>query len=148
MSLTVRRSTFDNVVGAADYRAGKTDNIEGIQVSNAGKTVTIKFTKVFCPATAALGGAGAGGILPSKAFKAQWDNKTTDTTKNIDDVPFNMNPPASIGPVRNPFSCKNDDDPLSCWGDPQKGRPSDDGQNPFRYMLKTSIWALTGHGRS
>ena len=95
---TVRRSTFDNVVGAADYRAGKTDNIEGIQVSNAGKTVTIKFTKVFCPATAALGGAGAGGILPSKAFKAQWDNKTTDTTKKIDDVPFNMNPPASIGP--------------------------------------------------
>jgi peptide/nickel transport system substrate-binding protein len=95
---TVRRSTFDNVEGAADYRAGKTDNISGIQVTNAGKTIMIKFTKVFCPATAAMGGAGAGGILPSKQFKTQWDNKTTDTTKNIDDVAFNMNPPASMGP--------------------------------------------------
>ena len=27
---TVRRSTFDNVEGAADYRAGKTDGISGI----------------------------------------------------------------------------------------------------------------------
>jgi len=95
---TVRKSTFDNVDGAKDYGDGKTDSISGIQVSNGGKTITIKFTKVFCPATAAMGGAGAGGILPSKQFKAQWDNKTTDTSKNIDDVAFNMNPPASMGP--------------------------------------------------
>src|SRR6266568_6024030 len=53
---------------------------------------------VFCPATAALGGAGAGGILPSAQFKKVWDNKTTDTKTNIDDNALNMNPPASMGP--------------------------------------------------
>ena len=95
---TTRQSTFANVVGAQDYKDGKADEIKGIQVSGGGKTVTIQFTKIFCPATAAMGGAGAGGILPSKYFKTQWDNKSTDATKNIDDVAMNMNPPASMGP--------------------------------------------------
>ena len=95
---TTRQSTFANVVGAQDYKDGKADEIKGIQVSNGGKTITIQFTKVFCPATAAMGGAGAGGILPSKYFKPKWDNKTTDASKNIDDVDLNMNPPVSMGP--------------------------------------------------
>ena len=46
----------------------------------------------------ALGAGGASGILPSKLFKAQWDNKSTDVSKKIDDIPYNMNPPASMGP--------------------------------------------------
>ncbi len=95
---TVRKSTFDNVVGAKEYQEGKTDGISGITVSGDGKTITIKFTKVYCPAIEDLGGAGAGGILPSAAFKKVWDNRTTDTSKNIDENDLNMHPPASMGP--------------------------------------------------
>lgn len=93
---TVRKSAVNTIVGAKDYEAGKTDSISGIKVD--GKTITITLEKVFCPAIAGLGGAGAGGILPSAKFKSVWDNKTTDTSKNIDDNPLNNNPPASMGP--------------------------------------------------
>jgi len=93
---TVRKSQVDLITGAKDYGSGKTDSISGIQVS--GKTITIKLDRTFCPAIAALGGAGAGGILPSAKFKTVWDNKTTDVSKNIDDNPLNMAPPASMGP--------------------------------------------------
>src|SRR6266542_6199342 len=93
---TVRKSAFQDIDGAKDYGAGKTDSISGIQVS--GKTITIKLDRTFCPAIAALGCAGAGGILPSAKFKTVWDNKTTDVSKNIDDNPLNMAPPASMGP--------------------------------------------------
>jgi peptide/nickel transport system substrate-binding protein len=92
---TVRKSTFQDIVGWADYRDGKADAISGITVT--GKTIEIKFTKVFCPATAAMGAAG-GGILPSAAFKKVWSEKTVDTKTNIDDNALNMNPPASMGP--------------------------------------------------
>ena len=95
---TVRKSTLQDIVGWADYRDGKTDSLAGVTVKDGGKVIEIKFAKIFCPATAALGGAGAGGILPSAAFKKVWDNKTTDTKTNIDDNPLNMNPPASMGP--------------------------------------------------
>jgi len=95
---TVRKSTYQDVVGWQDYVDGKADTVSGITIKNGGKVIEIKFNKVFCPAVAALGAGGAGGILPSKPFKTQWDNKTTDVTKNIDDVPYNMNPPASMGP--------------------------------------------------
>ena len=94
---TVRKSTFQDIVGWADYRDGKTNSISGITVGSNGKTIEIKFAKVFCPATAAMGGAG-GGILPSAAFKKVYDPYTTDTKQNIDDNPLNMNPPASMGP--------------------------------------------------
>src|SRR2546428_879587 len=86
---TVRKSQVDLIEGAKDYGDGKADSISGIQLSSDGKTITIKLTKVFCPAILALGGGGAGGILPSKLFKQQWDNKTTDASKNIDDAPYN-----------------------------------------------------------
>src|SRR5690242_11361849 len=76
---TVRKSAVNTIVGAKDYEAGKTDSISGIKVS--GNTITITLEKVFCPAIAGLGGAGAGGILPSAKFKQYWDNKTTDTSK-------------------------------------------------------------------
>jgi len=94
---TVRKSTFQDIVGWADYRDGKASSISGITVGNGGKTIEIKFAKVFCPAQAAMGGAG-GGILPSAAFKKVYDPYTTDTKQNIDDNALNMNPPASMGP--------------------------------------------------
>lgn len=93
---TVRKSQVNLIEGAQDYADGKTDSISGISIN--GKVITIKLTKVFCPAIAALGGGGAGGILPSAKFKSVWDNKTTDKSKNIDDNPLNNNPPASMGP--------------------------------------------------
>jgi peptide/nickel transport system substrate-binding protein len=95
---TVRKSTYQDIVGWQDYVDGKADSVAGIAVKNNGKVIEVKFTKIFCPAITALGAGGAGGVLPSKLFKAQWDNKTTDVTKKIDDVPYNMNPPASMGP--------------------------------------------------
>jgi len=94
---TVRKSTFQDIVGWADYRDGKADAISGIVLSNNNKTLAITFTKVFCPAVAAMGSAG-GGILPSAAFKKVWNEKTLDTKTNIDDNALNMNPPASMGP--------------------------------------------------
>jgi peptide/nickel transport system substrate-binding protein len=95
---TTRKSTYQDIVGWQDYVEGKTDSLAGLSVKNNGKVIEVKFTKVFCPAVSALGAGGAGGILPSKHFKAVWDNKSTDTTKNIDDNPLNNNPPASMGP--------------------------------------------------
>jgi peptide/nickel transport system substrate-binding protein len=95
---TVRKSTIQDIVGYADYKDGKTDSMAGVVVSADGKTITVKLTKVFCPGIAGLGGAGAGGILPSTAFKKVWDNKTTDITKNIDDNALNNAPPSSMGP--------------------------------------------------
>lgn len=94
---TARKSTFDNVVGAKDFADGKTDNITGITVSNGGKTIEIKLSKVFCTAITALSGAGAGAIIPKKVFGKYFDTK--DPTKNLDDAPENSAPPQmSMGP--------------------------------------------------
>lgn len=95
---TVRKTTIQDIVGYADYKDGKTDSMAGLTVSNGGKTITIKFAKVFCPAMRALAGAAAGGILPKHSFVQYWDNKSTDATKNIDDNPLNNAPPTSMGP--------------------------------------------------
>jgi hypothetical protein len=40
--------------------------------------------------------------------------------------------------VTNPLACKDDDNPLKCWGDNRKGK---DGTHPFKSTVKTSIWA-------
>ncbi len=95
---TARKSSFENVVGAKDYEQGKTDEITGIQVKDGGKTIEIKLIQPFCTAITSLSGAGAGGILPKKQFLQYWNNKTTDTTKNLDDTPLNNAPPVSMGP--------------------------------------------------
>lgn len=95
---TVRKSTIQDIVGYADYKDGKADTISGLTVTGGGKTITIKFAKVFCPATRSLAAAAAGGIIPKHSFLQYWDNKSTDITKNIDDNPLNMAPPASMGP--------------------------------------------------
>ena len=94
---TVRKSTFQDIIGWKDYVDGKADEIKGLQVKDAGKTIEIQLSKPFCPAIRNLAGAG-GGILPKHSFVAGWDNKSTDTKKNIDDHPLNNAPPASIGP--------------------------------------------------
>lgn len=52
--------------------------------------------------------------------------------------------PATIGPITNPLSCKDDDSNDICWGDPAKGRWDNGGRDePFRAMTETSIWAMS-----
>jgi len=95
---TTRQNVFQNVLGAQDYKEGKTDEIKGIQLKDGGKTIVITFSKTLCTAVEDLSGAGAGYMLPSKHFKQYFDPRTTDTSKTIDDNPLNMAPPASMGP--------------------------------------------------
>ncbi|HET8569851.1 MAG TPA: ABC transporter substrate-binding protein [Candidatus Limnocylindria bacterium] len=95
---TVRKSTIQDIVGYADYKDGKTDSMAGLVVKDGGKAIDIKLSKAFCPALRNLSSAAAGGILPRHHFVKYWDNRSTDTKKNIDDNPLNMAPPASIGP--------------------------------------------------
>src|SRR5712692_1265646 len=66
---TTRQNVFQNVLGAQDYKEGKTDEIKGIQVKDGGKTIVISSTTNMCSAVEDLSGAGAGYMLPSKHFK-------------------------------------------------------------------------------
>lgn len=96
---TVRQSTFDNVVGAKDYKDGKTDGIAGITLSGTNdKIITIKLTSVYCPALEDLGTPAGGAIIPADKFKQYFDPKTTDTSKTIDNNPMNLAPTVSMGP--------------------------------------------------
>ena len=71
------------------------------------------------------------------AMMAQGDNLGSDDLYQV-----KLGPPR-VGGFANPFSCSAHDDPAKCWGDPQKGRNDDSSRKlPYRYMLKTSIWAL------
>jgi hypothetical protein len=51
--------------------------------------------------------------------------------------------PARLGLFRNPFACGRNASYWECWGDPRKGN-GDDPTLPFRYMMKTSVWAENG----
>lgn len=85
------------VAGGMEYAQGKTDGISGIVVSNNGKTITVQRSGPACFGWEVIGLVPAG-VLPMHHFVKSWDNKTTDTSKNIDDSPLNMAPPASMGP--------------------------------------------------
>src|SRR5207244_10493362 len=47
---TTRQNVFQNVLGAQDYKEGKTDEITGIQLKDGGKTIVITFSKTLCTA--------------------------------------------------------------------------------------------------
>jgi peptide/nickel transport system substrate-binding protein len=91
---TLAKSRFQDVAGWNDYVQGNSTTISGIEVSPDGRTVTIRLTRVFC---AALGGLGFS-PLPRNRFVGYWDDRTTDTTKNLDQSPLNEAPPVSSGP--------------------------------------------------
>lgn len=97
---TTRRSTYQDIVGWKDYVDGKADEVTGIKVKDGGKTLEITLTKAFCPAVRSLSGGPSGGIIPKHSFVSGWDNKSTDTKKNIDDHPLNFAPPAAMGPFK------------------------------------------------
>jgi len=77
---TVRKSTFQDIVGAREYADGKAESISGIQVN--GKTISVQMTQPFCPAVTSIGGFG---ILPKSVFGKYMDPK--DANKNIDERP-------------------------------------------------------------
>lgn len=89
--------TFKDVVGYDEYVAGKADMISGIAVSDAGKTIVVRRKNATCVGIRDLG-MSAFGVLPKHKFIADFDNKTSDATKNIDASKLNEAPPASIGP--------------------------------------------------
>lgn len=93
---SVDKSLFGDVTGWKDYIDGKTDGVAGIVVKDGGSVIEVTFDKVNCVAVRNISSAGRG-ILPKHHFVSGWDNKTTDATKNIDDHPLAMKPPASMG---------------------------------------------------
>jgi peptide/nickel transport system substrate-binding protein len=90
---TVRKSTFQDIVGAREYADGNAESIAGIQVN--GKSISVQMTQPFCPAVTSIGGFG---ILPKSVFGKYMDPK--DANKNIDEAPELRAPPIAIGPYR------------------------------------------------
>jgi peptide/nickel transport system substrate-binding protein len=88
---SVRKSTFQDIVGARAYAEGKASTIDGITVD--GNVVTIKLEKPFCPAITEI---GLFGIIPQSVFGKYLD--PNDATKNLDEAPENTAPPISTGP--------------------------------------------------
>lgn len=66
---------------------------------------------------------------------AQGDNLGSDDLYEL-----KLGPPR-LGLFRNPLSCGPDDPPEQCWGDPRRDKAAPGHDRPFRFMLKTSIWA-------
>jgi hypothetical protein len=54
--------------------------------------------------------------------------------------------PSRVGPFKNPLACGDGDEYWKCWGDPREGKGSDRSL-PYRYMLKTSVWAMNHEER-
>ncbi|MDE3102737.1 MAG: hypothetical protein KGJ98_10935 [Chloroflexota bacterium] len=88
---SVRKNIFQDIVGATDFGSGKATDISGIQVS--GDTITVQFTKAFCPALTDVGGFG---IIPKSVFGKYI--VPDDPSKNLDNAPENTKPPVSDGP--------------------------------------------------
>jgi hypothetical protein len=77
------------------------------------------------------------GIDPTLGILAQGDNMGSD------DLYWIKFGPEGFGPFRNPFACKDSDNPRECWGDPREGyKEGRSDKLPFKHMTKTSIWAM------
>ena len=88
---TVRKSTFQDIVGARAFAEGKASSIEGISVQD--NVLTIRLEKPFCPAVTEL---GLFGIVPRHVFGKYMDGQ--DAAKNIDEAPENNAPTVGTGP--------------------------------------------------
>ncbi|MDP9246214.1 MAG: ABC transporter substrate-binding protein [Chloroflexota bacterium] len=86
---------FADIVGFDDYVAGTADSIKGIAVSSDGKTITLTRTVASC---VGMREVGILALIPQHSFVKDWNNKTLDAAKNIDDSKLNDAPPASSGP--------------------------------------------------
>ncbi len=71
-----------------------------------------------------------------QGMMAQGDNLGSDDLYSI-----KLGPSHFGGVFRNPFACSEEANYWECWGDPRKNKGRD-RTLPFRYMMKTSVWAL------
>ena len=88
---TVRKSTFQDIVGARAFGEGKATSIEGISVED--NVLSIRLEKPFCPAITEI---GLFGIVPRHVFGKYMDGQ--DAAKNIDEAPENAAPTVGTGP--------------------------------------------------
>ena len=91
---TVAKSRFQDIAGWTDYVQGRASSVSGIEIAANGRDITVHLTRVFCAALSNL----AFTPLPRQRFVGSWDDRTTDTTKSIDQSPLNEAPPVSSGP--------------------------------------------------
>jgi len=90
---TVRKSSYQDVVGFKDYSDGKATTISGIAIDSSNpKKWTVKMTKVSCPAILDLNTVQP---LPTQVF----GKYVTDASKDeIDNAPENTSPTVGSGP--------------------------------------------------
>lgn len=89
---TVLRSDYTDVVGFAEFAAGKTDEIQGVRIDPADpKRWTVTYARVFCPALS----RSAGNLLPRHIFGKYVVPGAGDA---IDRAPENDAPPVASGP--------------------------------------------------
>lgn len=88
---TVRKSTFQDIVGARAFAEGRATSIEGISVQD--NVVSIRLEKPFCPAITEI---GLFGIVPRHVFGKYMD--PADAAKNIDEAAENNAPTVGTGP--------------------------------------------------
>ena len=88
---TVRKSTFQDIVGARAFAEGKATSIEGISVKD--NVLTIRMEKPFCPAVTEI---GLFSIIPQSVFGKYTDG--ADASKNLDEAPENAAPTVGTGP--------------------------------------------------
>lgn len=92
---TTLKSVFQDIIGWADYVAGRTDEIAGVRVSEAGRRIDVTQARTSCSALRALAGATP---LPRHLFSAHWNSRTQDVATSIDDSPLGLAPPVASGP--------------------------------------------------
>lgn len=69
------------------------------------------------------------------AMLAQGDNLGADDT-------YELGLGGRFGRFANPFKCDSDTYRYwECWGEPRRNHLNRDGERPYRFMMKTSVWA-------
>src|SRR5262249_2702037 len=90
---TVRKSIFQEIVGAQEYADGKAETITGITLD--GNVVRVQLKQPFCPGLINIGGFG---IVPRSVFGKYMDPK--DANRTIDEAPELRAPPLAMGPFK------------------------------------------------
>jgi len=88
--LNVRKATYQDVVGASDFVAGRAPSVAGIEIDD--RTITVRLGRAFCPALTAIGTLA---ILPRQVFGKYLD--PADPARNADAAPENSEPPLASG---------------------------------------------------
>ncbi len=136
---TVRKSIFQDIVGAKDFGEGKAEDIPGIRVD--GKTITVQLENVACQGIIQIGGFG---IIPRAEFGRYLDPK--DASKNLDDAPENTAPKLALGPFKLKEWTPNDHVTLTRNDNSFLGKPNLDEWVMKVYPDQTAIAAALKTG--